>query len=165
MNEPISVASSTHTAETRPHRHHPQLRSPSSNPRGRPRKRATPNPDVRVSEFGQWTANAAYQRAHAYAQQAQHDPAYRALYRQGTREAVKARAPDNWEPTEAQIDAGLVHSGRALPFVLNAVGILGVPEAVTAYSKPAAHFQYFFTEGGTHRAFPGQGYICLRARQ
>ncbi|MET9550719.1 tRNA-dependent cyclodipeptide synthase [Streptomyces sp. NPDC006627] len=163
----LEMTAATYLAQGRPQREackkaRADLRQMAS--RIRRAREAAGDPDVRVSEFGQWTAHPEYQRAHAYAQQALHDPAYRALYRQGTYEAVKARMPDSWEPTEAQIDAGLVHSDRALPFVLNAVGILGAPEAVTAYSKPAAHFQYFFTEGGTHRAFPGQGYIGLRAR-
>ncbi|WP_158101918.1 tRNA-dependent cyclodipeptide synthase [Streptomyces swartbergensis] len=126
---------------------------------------AAGNLELWVSEFGRWSGHPEYQRARAYARQALDDPAYRALYRQGTREALAARMPAGWEPTEAQIDTGLVHTDKALPFVLNAVGILNTSQAVTAYSKPSAHFQYFFTEGGTHRAFPGQGYIGLRARE
>lgn len=126
---------------------------------------AAGSPELRVSEFGQWTGHPEYQRAQAYAQQVMRDPAYRALYRQGTREALTARMPDGWEPTERQIDTGLVHTDKALPFVINAVGILNVPEAVTAYSKPAAHFRYFFDPDTAHRAFPGQAYIGLRARE
>ncbi|MGW0315155.1 tRNA-dependent cyclodipeptide synthase [Streptomyces flavidovirens] len=122
-------------------------------------------PDLRVSEFGDWTVNPEYRRAHAYAQQALRDPAYRALYRNGTRQAAKARMPDGWEPTEQQITAGLIHSEKALPFVINAVGILDTSQAVTAYSRPAAQFTYFFTEGSAFRAFCGQGYIGVRARE
>ncbi|MEV2255565.1 tRNA-dependent cyclodipeptide synthase [Streptomyces sp. NPDC050147] len=122
-------------------------------------------PDLRVSEFGGWTGNPEYRRAHAFAQEALRDPAYRALYREGTREAAKARMPDGWEPTEQQITAGLIHSEKALPFVINASGILGASQAVTAYSRPAAQFTYFFTEGSAFRAFSGQGYIGVRARE
>lgn len=128
-------------------------------------REAADDPDLRVSEFGEWTDHPEYRRARAYAQQALYDPRYRSIYRQGTREALKARMPDGWEPTEQQIDAGLVHSEKALPFVINAVGILGASESVTAYSRPAAHFRYFFAPDSAYRAFPGQAYIGLRARE
>ncbi len=128
-------------------------------------REAAGDPDVRVSEFGEWSGHPEYQRARAYVRQALTDPTYRALYRQGTREAVKARMPEGWEPTEHQIDAGLVHSEKALPFVINAVGIFGVAQVVTAYSRPAAQFRYFFTPHSPFRASPGQAYIGVRARE
>ncbi|MGZ3097057.1 tRNA-dependent cyclodipeptide synthase [Streptomyces sp. H72] len=128
-------------------------------------REAAGDPDVRVSEFGEWSGHPEYRRAHAYARQALEDPTYRSLYRQGTREAVKARMPEGWEPTEQQIDTGLVHSEMALPFVLNAVGIFGASQAVTAYSRPAAQFRYFFHPDSAFRAFPGQAYIGVRARE
>ncbi|MGW0312664.1 tRNA-dependent cyclodipeptide synthase [Streptomyces flavidovirens] len=128
-------------------------------------RQAAGDPDLRVSEFEDWTGNTEYRRAHAYIQQTLQDPAYRGLCRGGTREAAKAKMPADWEPTEQQITAGLIHSEKALPFAINAVGIFGASQAVTAYSKPAAHFTYFFTEGSAFRAFPGQGYIGLRARE
>ncbi|MBB5937218.1 tRNA-dependent cyclodipeptide synthase [Streptomyces zagrosensis] len=120
--------------------------------------------DIRVSEFGDWAYHPEYRRAHAYIQRAIHHPDYRPLYRQGTREALKARMPKGWEPTEEQIDTGLLHSEKALPFTINAAGILAVPEAVVAYSRPASQARYFFTDGSAFRAFPGQGYIGLRVR-
>ncbi|WP_425589109.1 tRNA-dependent cyclodipeptide synthase [Streptomyces similanensis] len=106
-----------------------------------------------------------YRRAHAYVRQAIEHPDFRPLCREGTREALKARMPAGWEPTEEQVDAGLLHSERALPFTINAAGILGVPEAVVAYSRPAAQAKYFFTEGSAFHAFPGQAYIGLRVRE
>ncbi|WEH31960.1 tRNA-dependent cyclodipeptide synthase [Streptomyces sp. AM 4-1-1] len=78
--------------------------------------------------------------------------------------ALKARMPEGWEPTEEQVDIGLVHSEKALPFTINAAGILGMPQSVVAYSRPAAQTKYFFTGGSAFRAFPGQGYIGLRVR-
>ncbi|MFD5098318.1 tRNA-dependent cyclodipeptide synthase [Streptomyces albidochromogenes] len=128
-------------------------------------RQAAGAPDLRVSEFEDWTGNPEYRQARAYAQEALQDPTYRALCRDGTREAAKARMPDGWEPTEQQITAGMIHSEKALPFALNAAGILGASQAVTAYSKPAAPFTYFFTSGSAFRASPGQGYIGLRARE
>ncbi|HWU08983.1 MAG TPA: tRNA-dependent cyclodipeptide synthase [Streptomyces sp.] len=128
-------------------------------------RQAAGDPDLRVSEFEDWTGNPEYRRAHAYVQQAVQDPAYRALYRQGTRDAAKARMPANWEPTEQQITAGLIHTEKALPFAINAVGILGASQAVTAYSKPAAQFTYFFTADSAFHAFSGQGYVGVRARE
>jgi hypothetical protein len=38
-------------------------------------------------------------------------------------------------------------------------------KTVTAYSKTAAQFTYFFSEDSAFRAFSGQGYIGLRARE
>ncbi|WP_051858625.1 tRNA-dependent cyclodipeptide synthase [Streptomyces cellulosae] len=128
-------------------------------------RQAAGTPGLRVSEFGDWAGHPQYRRARAYVRQAMQDPAYRALYREGTRAAAKARMPAGWEPTEEQITAGSIHSEKALPFAVNAVGILGASQAVTAYSRPAPHFTYFFTPDSMFRAFPGQGYIGLRARE
>ncbi|MGW0552511.1 tRNA-dependent cyclodipeptide synthase [Streptomyces altiplanensis] len=128
-------------------------------------RQAASAPKLRVSEFGDWAGHPEYHRARDLAQQALQDPAYRTLYRDGTRQAAKARMPEGWEPTEEQITAGLVHSDKALPFVINAAGILDAAHAVTAYSRPAPHFTYFFTPDTPYRAFPGQGYIGLRARE
>ncbi|MEU7723103.1 tRNA-dependent cyclodipeptide synthase [Streptomyces tibetensis] len=128
-------------------------------------RQAAGDPDLRVSEFEDWTDNPEYRRACAYVQHAMQDPAYRALCRQGTRDAAKARMPAGWEPTEQHITTGLIHSMKALPFAINAVGIFGASQTVTAYSKPAAQFTHFFNEDSAFRAFPGQGYIGLRARE
>ncbi|NEA45296.1 tRNA-dependent cyclodipeptide synthase [Streptomyces sp. SID10815] len=128
-------------------------------------RQAAGSPDVRVSEFADWIDHPEYRRAHAYVRQAIEHPDYRPLYRAGTREALRARMPADWEPTEEQIDTGLLHSERALPFTINAAGILGVPEAVVAYSRPAPQARYFFNEGSAFRAFPGQAYIGLRVRE
>ncbi|MFD5271829.1 tRNA-dependent cyclodipeptide synthase [Streptomyces sp. NPDC058335] len=128
-------------------------------------RQAAGAPDLRVSEFEDWTGHLEYRRARDYVQQAMQDPAYRALCREGTRAAAQARMPAGREPTDEQITAGLIHSEKALPFAVNAVGILGASRAVTAYSRPAPHFTYFFTTGSAFRAFPGQGYIGLRARE
>lgn len=125
---------------------------------------AAGSPPVRVSEFEDWAGHPEYRRAHTYIRQAIGHPAYRLLYRRGTREALKARMPETWEPTEEQIDTGLLHSEKALPFIINAVGILGVPHGVVAYSRPTAQARYFFTETSPFQAFPGQGYIGLRVR-
>ncbi|MFD5103371.1 tRNA-dependent cyclodipeptide synthase [Streptomyces albidochromogenes] len=128
-------------------------------------RQAAGDPDLRVSEFEDWTDNPEYRRAHAYVQHAMQDPAYRALCRQGTRDAAKARMPAAWQPTEQHITKGLIHTEKALPFAINAVGILGASQTVTAYSRPAAQFTYFFTQDSAFRAFPGQGYIGVRARE
>ncbi|MEV4897621.1 tRNA-dependent cyclodipeptide synthase [Nonomuraea sp. NPDC055795] len=122
-------------------------------------------PDLRVSEFAEWAGTAEYRRGLAYARQAIADPGYGPLLRAGTRAALMARMPQDWEPTPRQIDIGLVHSEKTLPFIVNAVGILGVPETVTAYSRPTPDTRYFFTDGAKYRAFPGQGYIALRVRE
>jgi tRNA-dependent cyclodipeptide synthase len=128
-------------------------------------RQAAGDPNLRVSEFEDWTDNPEYRRARSYVQHAMQDPSYRALCRQGTREAAKARMPADWEPTEQHITTGLIHSEKALPFAINAVGIFGASQAVTAYSKPAAQFTYFFNENPASEFFPGQGYIGLRARE
>ncbi|GAU70663.1 hypothetical protein SSP35_21_00580 [Streptomyces sp. NBRC 110611] len=126
-------------------------------------RQAAGDPGVRVSEFGDFSGHPEYQRARAYARQAAlDDPVYRSLQRQGTRDAAKARMPGGWEPTEQQIEAGLIHSEKALPLVLNAVGIFDSAEAVTAYSRPAALFRYFFDPVSRYRAFAGQAYIGVR---
>ncbi|MGI5336301.1 tRNA-dependent cyclodipeptide synthase [Streptomyces sp. CA-181903] len=126
---------------------------------------AAGSPAIGVSEFEDWAGHPEYRRAHAYVRQATRHPEYRPLYREGTRQALKARMPEGWEPTEEQIEAGLVHSEKALPFTINAAAILGVPEAVVAYSRPAPQATYFFTEGSAFRAFPNLGYIGLRVRE
>jgi len=128
-------------------------------------RQAAGNPDLRVSEFEEWTDNLEYRRARAYVQHAMQDPAYRALCWQGTRDAAKARMPAGWEPTAQHITTGLIHTEKALPFAINAVGIFGASQAVTAYSKPAAQFTYFFVGNSAFRAFSGQGYIGVRARE
>ncbi|WP_157246674.1 tRNA-dependent cyclodipeptide synthase [Nonomuraea typhae] len=121
-------------------------------------------PYPRVSEFADWSGTAEYRRGLAYARRAIADPEYGPLLRAGTRAALMARMPEGWEPTPRQIDIGQVHSEKTLPFVINAVGILGVPETVTAYSRLTPDTRYFFTEDARFRAFPGQGYIALRIR-
>ncbi|MEU1078028.1 MULTISPECIES: tRNA-dependent cyclodipeptide synthase [unclassified Streptomyces] len=121
--------------------------------------------DVRVSEFKDWIDHPEYRQARAYLDQAIEHPDYRPLLREGTRTALKAKMPDDWEPTEDQINTGLLHSERALPFILNAAKILGVPEAACAYSRPAPQVTYFFTGHSTFKAFPGQGYLGLRVRE
>ncbi|MCF2436873.1 tRNA-dependent cyclodipeptide synthase [Streptomyces thinghirensis] len=113
--------------------------------------------DARVSEFRDWIDHPEYRRARAYLEQAIEHPDYRPLFREGTRTALKARMPDGWEPTEEQINTGLLHSERALPFILNAVGILGVPEAACAYSRPAPQIRYFFAERKPVQSLPGPG--------
>ncbi|MQY03222.1 tRNA-dependent cyclodipeptide synthase [Actinomadura macrotermitis] len=120
------------------------------------------DPGVRVSEFGDWADAPAYRRACAYLDEAIADPGYGPIYRDDTRIALKAGMPEGWEPTDAQLATGLVHSYKALPFALNAPEILGVPEAVTTSSRPAEHVTYFFTGGAKYTAFPGQGYTALR---
>ncbi|MFI6390930.1 tRNA-dependent cyclodipeptide synthase [Nonomuraea sp. NPDC050547] len=122
-------------------------------------------PDLRVSEFAEWAGTAEYRRGLAYAREAIADPAYGPLLRAGTRDALMARMPQGWEPTPQQIDIGLVHGEKTLPFIVNAVGILGVSESVTAYSRPTPCTRYFFSDGAKYRAFPGQGYIGLRVRE
>ncbi|MFC8006834.1 tRNA-dependent cyclodipeptide synthase [Streptomyces olivaceus] len=121
--------------------------------------------DTRVSEFKDWVDHPQYHRARDRLRRATEHPHYRRLFRQGTRTALKANMPDEWEPTEQQIDTGLLHSERALPFILNAAAILGVPEAVCAYSRPAPQVTYFFAENSRYTAFPGQGYLGLRVRE
>ncbi|MFI6504907.1 tRNA-dependent cyclodipeptide synthase [Nonomuraea typhae] len=122
-------------------------------------------PYPRVSEFAEWADTAEYRRGLAYARRAMADPDYGPLLRAGTRAALRAKMPASWEPTPQQIDLGLVHSEKTLPFIINAVGILDVAETVTAYSRLTPDTRYFFTEGAKFRAFPGQGYIGLRIRK
>lgn len=121
--------------------------------------------DVRISEFKDWIDHPEYRRARAYLEQAIEHPDYRTLFREGTRTALKAKMPDGWEPTEEQINTGLLHSERALPFILNAAAILNVPEAACAYSRPSPQVTYFFAERSPFKAFPGQGYLGLRVRE
>ncbi|WP_344496611.1 hypothetical protein [Nonomuraea monospora] len=52
--------------------------------------------------------------------------------RAGTRQALRARMPESWEPAQEQLDIGQVHSEKAPPFSLK------VPEAVTACSPARA---------------------------
>ncbi|MFI6294624.1 tRNA-dependent cyclodipeptide synthase [Nonomuraea sp. NPDC050790] len=118
-------------------------------------------PDLRVSEFAEWAGTPEYRRALAYTREAVADPGYGLLTRAATRAALMARMPDGWEPTPRQIDIGQVHTERTLPFIVNAVGILGVAETVTACSRTTPDTRYFFTEDAKFRAFPGQGYAAL----
>lgn len=57
----------------------------------------------------------------------------------------------------------VVEKGRRSP--LRAAGILGVPEAACAYSRPSPQVMYFFTGRSPFKAFPGQGYPGVRVRE
>ncbi len=61
-------------------------------------------PEVRLSQFADWTEHRAYRRARSYLLHAVADPRYGPLYRQGTREALQAGMPEGFEPSEEQID-------------------------------------------------------------